>query len=166
MTKLIDRVKRFFRALNAKIEEEDIKIIDEYLESHHKKVFYSMSIVDQRHSLDVAITLLKSDKNFNRNTIKLALLHDIGKQVQKFYLLERVAVVVFPRKNLKQEAYPYQKNLLKKAWQLKYFHPEYGFNIARDNNFENDLIDMIKYHHHLPPRCIEIEHFQWADNLN
>lgn len=166
MTKFIDRVKRFFRAMNAKIEQSDIEIIDKYLSTKHKKVFYSMSLIDQRHSLDVAITLLNSDRDFNDNTVRLALLHDIGKQVQPFYLLERVAVVVFPRKSLKQNPYPYQKSLLKKAWQLKYFHPEYGFNIAKDNNFEPDLTEMIKYHHHLPPRCKEITDFQWADNLN
>lgn len=166
MTKLADRVKRFFRAMNAEILKSDTEIVDKYLTSKHKKVFYQMSIVDQRHSLDVAITLLNSDKDYNDNTIRLALLHDIGKQVQRFYLLERVAVVVFPRKGLKQNAYPYQKSLLKKAWQLKYYHPEYGYNIAVENEFENDLAEMIKYHHHLPPRTKEIIDFQWADNLN
>lgn len=58
MTKLIDRVKRFFRAMNAKITQNDIEIIDKFLDTEQKKVFYSMSIINQRHSLDVAITLL------------------------------------------------------------------------------------------------------------
>lgn len=47
-----------------------------------------------------------------------------------------------------------EKSLLKKAWQLKYYHPEYGFNIAKENNFSYDLTEMIKYHHHLPPRNV------------
>ncbi len=165
-TNLQDRIKRFFRALNAKIEPFDKNIIEQYLGEHHKKVFFSMSLIDQRHSLDVAQTLLNSDKDYNELTIRLALLHDIGKQVQRFYLLERVAVVIFPRKGLRLSASPYEKNILKKAWQLKYYHPEYGFIIAKDNNFEPELIEMIKFHHNLPPISREVEDFQWADNLN
>lgn len=165
-TKLIDRAKRFFRALSAKIEDSDRVIIDQYLEENHKKVFYSMSMIDQRHSLDVAITLLNSDKDYNDLTIRLALLHDIGKQVQRFYLLERVAVVVLPRKKMKMEAHPYQTNILKKAWQIKYWHPEYGSIIAQENNFDPELIKIIKYHHNLPPISKEVEDFQWSDNLN
>lgn len=165
-TKLVDRVRRFFRAMNASIENSDKEIIEKYLENNHKKVFYSMSLIDQRHSVDVARTLLDSDRKFNDETVRLALLHDIGKQVQPFYLLERVAVVVFPRKKLRLAAHPYQKNLLKKAWQIKYFHPEYGANIALENDFSPSLVEMIRYHHHMPPRCKEIEDFQWSDNLN
>lgn len=165
-TKLEDRIKRFFRALNAKIESSDKVIVEEYLDNHHQKVFFSMSLIDQRHSIDVACTLLNSDKDYNDLTVRLALLHDIGKQVQRFYLMERVTVVVFPRKKLKLNPYPYEKNLLKKAWQLKNFHPQYGSIIAMENNFEPELIEMIRCHHNIPPICKEVEDFQWADNLN
>ena len=165
-TKLVDRAKRFFRALNAKISSEDIEIIDTFLEEKQKRLFYSMSIVDQRHCLDVASTLLKANKTDSRVTLQLALLHDIGKQVKPFYLLERVLVVVFPRKSLKIPVEPILSNPLKKAWQLKYWHPEYGARLAEKENFDNNIIDMIRHHHHLPARSKEIEDFQWADNLN
>lgn len=167
MTKLIDRTKRFFRALNAKIELSDYELVEKILNDKEKKLFYSMSIVDQRHCLDVTNTLLsKNDKKPCIKTLKLALLHDIGKQVNNFYLLERVAVVVFPRKKLKIKAFPLRNNLTQKAWQLKYWHPEYGFLLAKKYDFDTEITDFIKYHHHLPPKSKEIELFQWADNLN
>ena len=165
-TRFFDRVKRFFKALNAKIEEDDIKIINDNLEENHKKLFYSMRIIDQRHSLDVAKTLINSGKSFSKLTLQLALLHDIGKQIKPFYLLERVLVVVFPRKSLRLPAEPVISNPLKKAWQIKYWHPEYGARMAEKEHFDPVLIDLIRYHHHLPAKCKEIEDFQWSDNLN
>lgn len=165
-TKFISRVKRFFKGLNVKIYPDDLRLIDTYLEEEHKKLFFSMSLFDQRHCLDVTKTLLNSDKKPCKTTIRLALLHDIGKQVKPFYLLERVLVVVIPRKNLELSLYPVSSNPLKKPWQLKYNHPEYGAQMAEKENFESNLVDLIRYHHHYPPRTKEIEDFQWSDNLN
>lgn len=165
-TKLIDRSKRFFKALVAKIEKDDFEIIKKLLDEKQQKLFFSMSIIDQRHCLDVTKTLLKSDKNPSIETLKLALLHDIGKQLKPFYLLERVAVVVLPRKNLKIPIKPLESNLLKKAWQLKYWHPEYGAELAEKNGLDPKMIELIRYHHSSNTKYKEIELFQWADNLN
>lgn len=165
-TKLVSRVKRFFKGLKVKIYEDDLKLIEEYLEEEQKKLFFSMSLFDQRHCLDVAKTLLNSDKKPCRTTIKLALLHDIGKQIKPFYLLERVLVVVIPRKNLELSLFPVSSSPLKKPWQLKYNHPEYGANLAEKQNLDPYLVDLIRYHHHYPPKTKEIEKFQWSDNLN
>jgi hypothetical protein len=165
-TKLSDRVKRFFRALNAKITDQDKLVIDSYLEENHKKLFYSMRIIDQRHCLDVANTLINSGKNVSKTTMQLALLHDIGKQVKPFYLLERVLVVVFPRKQLKLPIEPLLANPLKKAWQIKYWHPEYGARLAEKELFDSFLTELIRLHHNLPAKYQEIEDFQWSDNQN
>lgn len=165
-TKLIDRSKRFFKALVAKIERDDFEIIKKLLDSSQQALFFSMSIVDQRHCLDVTKTLLNSDKKPSIDTLKLALLHDIGKQVKPFYLLERVAVVVLPRKNLNIPKKPLETSLLKKAWQLKYWHPEYGADLAEKKGLDPKIIELIKFHHNNDTKYNEIKLFQWADNLN
>lgn len=165
-TKFFDRVKRFFRALNARITEDEKLFIEKYLEENQQKVFYSMSIIDQRHCLDVANTIYQTENRTNEMILKLALLHDIGKQLKPFSLIERTAVVLFPRKIKNVPFEPLKNNLLIKAWQLKYWHPEYGARLAEEAKFDPFLVELIRYHHHLPPRNNEIEIFQWADNLN
>lgn len=165
-TKFFDRAKRFIKALNIKIDNYDIDLINDILEEKHKTLFYSMSLVDQRHCLDVARTLINSDKVINKTTLQLALLHDIGKQVKRFTLIERVLVVLFPRKSLILPEEPLETDFFKKAWQLKYWHPEYGAKLAELQKFDEFLIELIRYHHHIPPRYDEIAIFQWADNLN
>lgn len=165
-TKLIDRSKRFFKALVAKIEKPDLEIINEILDQKQQELFFSMSIIDQRHCLDVTKTLLTSDKKPSIETLKLALLHDIGKQVKPFYLLERVVVVLLPRKKLNIPIRPLEDDLLKKAWQLKYWHPEYGAELAEKKGLDHKMIELIRNHHNSDTKFEEIKIFQWADNLN
>lgn len=165
-TRFTDRVKRFFRALNAKVTPDEKLMIEQILEENQKKLFYSMRVIDQRHSLDVTNTLIRSGKEVSKITLQLALLHDIGKQVNPFYLIERVLVVIFPRKKLKLPIEPLISNPIKKGWQLKYWHTEYGARLAEKENFDSYLIELIRCHHTLPPMYKEIEDFQWSDNLN
>ncbi|GIW22419.1 MAG: hypothetical protein KatS3mg068_1426 [Candidatus Sericytochromatia bacterium] len=101
MKKTISRIKRFFNSLSPKINKSDLEIVNTFLEKNHKKAFFSMSLVDQKHCINVARTLLNSNKKLNINTIRLALLHDIGKQIKPFSVIERTFVVLLPMNNIK-----------------------------------------------------------------
>jgi len=165
ISKAFFRIKRFLFSLSPKIIDSDLEIVNLFLDKNHKKVFFCMSIVDQKHCINVARTLLKSDKELTLNTLRLALLHDIGKQVRNFSVIERSFVVILPINNLKLYSFPIKNNFPIKSLQIKKFHHEYGEKIANYYNFDSEITELIKNHHSTSNKK-EIINFQWSDNLN
>ena len=81
---IFKRVKQFFRAITARVTQEDRAYISTHLNSDEQKLFFAMSIPDQNHSLHVAYTIerlvIDDKKNIDKKfLIRCALLHDIGK---------------------------------------------------------------------------------------
>lgn len=165
ISKNFARVKRFFSSLKPVITNSDLEIVNLFLNDNHKKAFFSMSIVDQKHCISVARTLLNSDKDLNLNTLRLALLHDIGKQVRPFSVIERTFVVLLPMDNIKIDSYPIKNNFPVKPLQIKRFHNEYGEKVAKYYNFDSEITELINSHHSKSDKK-EIIDFQWSDNLN
>ncbi|MBP3723559.1 MAG: hypothetical protein J6I62_09950, partial [Selenomonadaceae bacterium] len=75
------RAGQFFRAVFAKVTEEDREYIKKYLPQKGEKLFFETAVFDQAHALSVARTIetfdYAGDKDF---LIRLALLHDVGRR--------------------------------------------------------------------------------------
>jgi hypothetical protein len=94
------RVDQFRRAVFARVFEREIEEISSILAPEEFSQFCEMSIVDQRHSLDVYYTALKLLSDFPEAdpslTKRAVLLHDLGKSRFCLSLFDRI-LATLPR---------------------------------------------------------------------
>lgn len=173
----MSRIKQFIKAVCAEIDVNDNIFVDKYLNANEKKLFYAMSIADQRHTLDTAYTVIKLiPKNAQLDEsliVKAALLHDIGKQKGDISVVEKAIAVIFnkliPEHARKIAASTRAKtNADRIAWVLYiyYYHPEIGAGFLRTINAEEKLIKLVLHHHSREQGTEELELLKKADSLN
>lgn len=175
---MVGVLKRIFKGWVPKINAEEQKLIDDYLDDAGKFLFLQMSKVDQHHSLAVAQTIITQAAYLRgvkiKALVKAALLHDIGKVEGDFNLLSRLFVGMVRRVN------PTLRGKLaitnpETIWEkFKYgcyvdlVHPVRGAHMAKIFGIEPTVVEMIRRHHD-PPRegqSPELTWLQTADNKN
>ncbi|MBD8047006.1 HD domain-containing protein, partial [Clostridium faecium] len=96
----IYRVKQFFKAITAKITEEDIEFFNRYLKPFEIELFNKLKVYDKKHCINVAKDIFEETKrislnDYDTNTlIKAGLLHDIGKVYRSLNPIEKSIVVI------------------------------------------------------------------------
>ena len=82
-------VRRFFDTLFSRaLLSSEIAAIDDWLSTEESAVFYSQSVVDQRHGYHAALSVIAAGVG-DTTTIRAALLHDIGKRDARIGILGR-----------------------------------------------------------------------------
>jgi len=140
--RLLHRADQFRRAVFAKVDSTEIQEISSVLEPEEVSLFLSMSVVDQRHSLDVygtAKSVIQSYPEADPQlTMKAVLLHDLGKSRFQVSLFDRV-LATFPRRAVKL-LFPWK---FKHVFDYKYLHPEYSAEMVKDDRIR----DWVKVHY-------------------
>lgn len=90
---ILYRVKQFARALGARVQPEEMRLLEGYLTPAQWELFHTMSPQDQRHSLDVFLSLQR-EGHTDRALLQAALLHDVGKRGGSLRLWHRVPIVL------------------------------------------------------------------------
>lgn len=171
-------LKRICNSWGPKINNENRKLIDDYLDDAGQFLFSQMSKCDQYHSLAVARTILDQTAYLRgvkiKALVKAALLHDIGKVEGDFNFLSRLFVGMLRRikPTLRGKlAVTYHETLWEK---IKYgcyvdlVHPARGAHMAKIFGIDPVVVEMIRRHHD-PPRdgqSPELTWLQTADNKN
>jgi hypothetical protein len=86
-------MRQFTRALGARVQPQEMHLLERHLTPAQMELFRSMSPQDQRHGLDVFFTLQREGYT-ERTLLQAALLHDVGKCDGGLRLAHRVAIVL------------------------------------------------------------------------
>jgi len=131
ISRALHRADQFKRAVFANVTSEEIQKISSVLTPEEISLFLKMSVVDQRHSLDVYYTSLKVIEDYPdadpELTSRAVLLHDLGKSRFHLSLLDRI-LATFPRKLVKT-FFPWK---YKHVTDYKDLHPGYSAEMIED----------------------------------
>lgn len=122
---MIDRIRQGLNYIYGVYNERDDELARKFLSAREYEIFIEMSNYDKVHSIEVLKMLLEDDKLcYKKEYIKLALLHDCGKEGAG--LLKRMKKVIVGDRRLED-------------------HPERSYEILKDINPK--VAKLSKVHH-------------------
>lgn len=139
---MIVRIKQFLRGLLGRINEEDKRFIDNYLDDYEKNLFDKMTRYEKLHTLAVS---KKINRLYNNERLtKAGLLHDIGKIECAVNIVEKSIIVIcdkFFRDTMKE--------MKLKKLKVHYNHGEIGYSLLkkREDRYSEEFLSIIRYHH-------------------
>ena len=141
------RIWQFFQSLKKPPGDDDWKVVESILSPAELALFRDLSIQDQNHSIRVLEGIQKRGEE-DRDLLKAALLHDLGKMKYPLRRWERVMVVLmtglFPRKvKYWGKGTPVG---LKRSLVVTYKHPEWGADLATQAGSSPRTVWLIKNH--------------------
>lgn len=173
------RVKQVLSAIRAEVKSQDEAFIAKHLTQSERELFQQMSLPDQRHCLNVAYTVTELAgglRELNQTVlIKAALLHDVGRRRGDCSTSDKIMAVIcravfgsgFTEKWGKQGRGGVLQNV-RHAFYVSARHSEIGAELLRQAGTEEQVINLVRYHHH--PASLadskELSLLRQADDLN
>lgn len=157
------RIRQFIRCITAKINEDDIKFIEKYLDKNEKELINKLAVYDIKHCINVAKDIVANEKCKDANLIKCALLHDIGKINKTLNPIDKSIIVILnkiTKCNLKK-----YENKNEKIY-IFYNHGEEGYKLLKDRNYDEKFLNTVRYHHDKSKKDIWIDIIRKFDNKN
>lgn len=116
-----------------------------YLQPLEFKFYRSIDPRDREHGVRVAQTLLEQHPNAREELIAAAILHDCGKSVRPYHILERILVGLIPYGSI-----PSGKGV---GWcfdpiRVRNQHPHIGAELLRKCGGRLEVAQLVKAHHH------------------
>jgi hypothetical protein len=139
------RSRQFFRSVGASIDDDERAEVARLLTEGQRRLFFSMTARDQRHSLDVLHVLLRQDQT-DRHLLSAALLHDVGKGRIRLwhrvaYVLIRAASPGLLRKLASSESGSWRGALAAIA-----NHAERGASLVRATGASDEVVHLVRCH--------------------
>lgn len=152
---MLYRVKQFMMSIYYSGKKIDLKYINSYLDNQEIKEFNKLTKVDKQHSIRVAkesVNILRTNNSIStdeideKQLIRVALLHDIGKNKYKLNPIEKATMVILDNiTKSKIKKFSDKSNIIKSY----YYHPEIGVEILKklDKSYSIEFLNAIKFHH-------------------
>lgn len=139
--------RRFFGALSARVEAGSLNVLNLYLSPAEKALFLTMSIADQRHSLDLWARIHAAG-NEQPDLLRAALLHDVGKGAGALPLPCRVvfALVVVAWPALADWLGRSEHSIWRRPFYVAANHPRLGAEAAERAGSNATVVRLIAEH--------------------
>lgn len=144
----VSRVRQFLAAAKARINDNEIAILEQHLTPSQRDLFRAMSPIDQRHCLDVFNNLLRQGYS-DPDLLRAALLHDVGKG--RIRLWHRVAGVLLEAcwpMLLEKLAVTRPQSWLYGFYIYRY-HADLSAELAERSGCSQSVVELIRKHHTL-----------------
>jgi len=142
------RVRQFFRALTARVSDEELEQVAHILTPASLTLFRSMTTQDQRHALEVYRVLHRAGHT-DSQLMTAALLHDVGKSTARLWAWQRAIIVLLERFAPRLLARLSRGKL--RGWRRPFIvhvrHPEIGACWAEEAGCPPLTIALIRRHH-------------------
>jgi len=129
----------------------EIQWLDDFLSPSQIDLFFSQSLPEQRHALDVAYDILDKRcilNNIDYNNLLLAaLFHDCGKSITKIYLWQRIFFVFFENMPTLGQKIVLKNKALANAVKIFSNHSLLGKCLAAKAGFNKEVQILILNHH-------------------
>ena len=148
------RVHQFFRAITARVKQEDVEAALSDLPPGAQALFLAQSRQDQRHALAVVGTL-KDAGYHNSDLLAAALLHDIGKAAVALPAWQRAIIVLLDHASSRMLSALSQGEAkgLRRPFVIHARHSECGAVRAEEAGCSPITVALIRRHHETAPNA-------------
>ncbi|MBP2034083.1 putative nucleotidyltransferase with HDIG domain [Clostridium algifaecis] len=139
------RLKQFYWNLHSRLDEYDLKFINNILSEDELELFKKLSMSEQKHCVKVAYDVEKIcyKKDINLNIIlKAALLHDIGKIYRRLTIIDKSIMVLLNSITLGKMKYMCKFNKIN----VYYNHAKIGAKLLEKISCNKYIIFLVKNH--------------------
>lgn len=158
----MNRFIQYFKALTANIGDKDYGFLNSLLNKKEREYFMRLPVFEMRHSLDVCYTLISKYGISDKELLKAALFHDIGKIKAKITVNKKSFAVLI--KKIPVLASYLEKRLY--FLHVYYNHPVYGGAICKEMALGDRVIYIVEHHHDIVINDEDILKLQMADKEN
>lgn len=145
------RIKQFIKSFFVKIKTIDYNLLNKYLDQKERELFFQLAKRDQRHSFDTTWKLINRGYD-EKDLIRFALLHDIGKKKERINLLHRISFVILERlwpKYIANVNVGKKKKSFKTGLYCLENHPKIGADLLTEIGEDQRIVEWVKEHHNL-----------------
>ncbi|TEU17490.1 MAG: hypothetical protein E3J21_08320 [Anaerolineales bacterium] len=142
----VSRVRQFLAAVRARISDDEMAVLEQYLAPSQRDLFQEMSSIDQRHCLDVFNNLLRQSHS-DPNLLRAALLHDAGKKgILLWHRVAGVLLEAFWPVLLEKLAVNRPQSWLYGLYIYRY-HADLSAELAECHGYSPSVVELIRRHH-------------------
>jgi putative nucleotidyltransferase with HDIG domain len=138
--KIFGKIMRLARSFRANQARPDDVWAHFYLQRLEFKFYLGIDPRDREHGLRVAKQLLEAHPEAREELIAAAILHDCGKSVRPYHVLERVLVGLIP--------YGKGAGSRFEPIRVRNQHPQIGAELLRKSGGRLEVARLIEAHHH------------------
>lgn len=142
----VSRVRQFLAAVRARISDDEMAVLEQYLAPSQRNLFWAMSPIDQRHCLDVFNNLLQQGHS-DLDLLRAALLHDVGKRgIRLWHRVAGVLLEAFWPPQLEKLAVNRPQSWLYGFYIYRH-HADLSAEWAERSGCSSSVVELIRGHH-------------------